>query len=269
MLNIKTNNETDLTGKNPLVRITMKPVFQTNVLRTNSMVKSMAEQDIDLLDGFLGRVKNGAVPNAEALDGFFAALACCPDLIMPSEFMAVIQESEEKDGDLIFENMGEAEHFTNLVMGHWNAVNEQLNSGDIYLPVLIEDENGTARANDWAKGFVLGTRLRPEIWAAVFDDEEQGGALVPIFALAHENDPDPEMRPYKEPISHELREELIIGATAGVMRLHIAMLHLRDTYLPENNTFVRSGPKIGRNESCPCGSGKKYKKCCGSGPTIH
>lgn len=23
------------------------------------------------------------------------------------------------------------------------------------------------------------------------------------------------------------------------------------------------GPKIGRNESCPCGSGKKYKKCCG------
>ena len=26
---------------------------------------------------------------------------------------------------------------------------------------------------------------------------------------------------------------------------------------------IRSGPKIGRNEPCPCGSGKKYKKCCG------
>ena len=24
-----------------------------------------------------------------------------------------------------------------------------------------------------------------------------------------------------------------------------------------------SGKKIGRNESCPCGSGKKYKRCCG------
>ncbi|MBK3844158.1 hypothetical protein G3A42_40470 [Paraburkholderia aspalathi] len=24
-------------------------------------------------------------------------------------------------------------------------------------------------------------------------------------------------------------------------------------------------PKVGRNEPCPCGSGKKYKKCCGSG----
>lgn len=28
------------------------------------------------------------------------------------------------------------------------------------------------------------------------------------------------------------------------------------------NTIVK-GPKIGRNDPCPCGSGKKYKKCCG------
>lgn len=27
---------------------------------------------------------------------------------------------------------------------------------------------------------------------------------------------------------------------------------------------VRNGPKIGRNDPCPCGSGKKYKKCCGA-----
>ncbi|HEX7892619.1 MAG TPA: SEC-C metal-binding domain-containing protein [Terriglobales bacterium] len=27
---------------------------------------------------------------------------------------------------------------------------------------------------------------------------------------------------------------------------------------------VRSGVKVGRNDPCPCGSGKKYKKCCGA-----
>jgi SEC-C motif-containing protein len=27
-------------------------------------------------------------------------------------------------------------------------------------------------------------------------------------------------------------------------------------------TYVRETPKVGRNEPCPCGSGKKYKKCC-------
>ena len=39
-------------------------------------------------------------------------------------------------------------------------------------------------------------------------------------------------------------------------------------FLPE--TYIRPEPKIGRNDPCPCGSGKKYKKCClrgdGSGP---
>ena len=28
-------------------------------------------------------------------------------------------------------------------------------------------------------------------------------------------------------------------------------------------TVRREGKKIGRNDPCPCGSGKKYKKCCG------
>ena len=29
------------------------------------------------------------------------------------------------------------------------------------------------------------------------------------------------------------------------------------------STFVRGTPKVGRNDPCPCGSGKKFKQCCG------
>jgi SEC-C motif-containing protein len=36
-----------------------------------------------------------------------------------------------------------------------------------------------------------------------------------------------------------------------------------DGKLQGAETFVRAAPKVGRNEPCPCGSGKKYKKCCG------
>ncbi len=32
---------------------------------------------------------------------------------------------------------------------------------------------------------------------------------------------------------------------------------------PSSKPFVRSKAKVGRNDPCPCGSGKKYKKCCG------
>lgn len=43
------------------------------------------------------------------------------------------------------------------------------------------------------------------------DYEERGGALVPILVLAHEHDPDPEMRPYTEPVGADRREQLIVG----------------------------------------------------------
>ena len=35
-----------------------------------------------------------------------------------------------------------------------------------------------------------------------------------------------------------------------------------DGQAPTPTTVVRSGPKVGRNDPCPCGSGRKYKKCC-------
>lgn len=36
-----------------------------------------------------------------------------------------------------------------------------------------------------------------------------------------------------------------------------------DSQFPKISTIKKSTPKVGRNELCPCGSGKKYKKCCG------
>lgn len=36
-----------------------------------------------------------------------------------------------------------------------------------------------------------------------------------------------------------------------------------DSQFPKAETVVNSTVKVGRNEKCPCGSGKKYKKCCG------
>ena len=36
-----------------------------------------------------------------------------------------------------------------------------------------------------------------------------------------------------------------------------------DGRAPRTETYIRKEPKIGRNDPCPCNSGKKYKKCCG------
>ena len=49
------------------------------------------------------------------------------------------------------------------------------------------------------------------------------------------------------------------------MKEHEAELKAEQSGTAKVETVVLEGPKIGRNDPCPCGSGKKYKKCCGVG----
>jgi SEC-C motif-containing protein len=55
---------------------------------------------------------------------------------------------------------------------------------------------------------------------------------------------------------HQHRERALFDCVDG------AWLY-RDAEAPQIETARRQQPKVGRNEPCPCGSGKKYKKCCG------
>ena len=86
--------------------------------------------------------------------------------------------------------------------------------------------------------------------------------MVPMLMLYHEHDPDPEMRP--EPIGAEQREKLIAHMAAGLVG---AYLYFREHGRPDLGTRTTEPrnikSKIGRNDPCPCGSGKKYKRCCG------
>jgi preprotein translocase subunit SecA len=93
--------------------------------------------------------------------------------------------------------------------------------------------------------------------------------MVAIMALAYENHPDSDMRPFNEPVDDKKRDGLMVASAAGVMQMHAHFLSQRKDYMPESGPFVRQERKVGRNELCPCGSGKKYKKCCGNGPTLH
>jgi uncharacterized protein len=229
----------------------------------------LTEEEIAELNQFLARVQGGRIANTEALDGFFAALACCPDMILPSEYLPVIQGGATEDSDLVFEDMIEAQRFMTLVSQHYNYVNDQLRGGGGYLPLVLEDDDGNWRGNDWANGFLTGTQMRHEIWAKVVNSEEHGGPMIPIMILAYENHPDPGVRPFEEPIDDEKREQLLISAAAGVMKLHRFFLDRRAGYYPDTGTYVRGGAKTGRNDPCPCGSGKKFKQCCGGQRNLH
>jgi uncharacterized protein len=226
----------------------------------------LTEAELDHLSEILGRLGNKRAMNLEQLDGFLAALICGPELVPPSKYLPMIWGDQT-----VFEDASSAKEFLSLIMRHWNAIADTLNSGEVYLPLLLEDESGIAHGNDWANGFLRGMEFGKEDWSLLIDDEDHGGSLVAIFALANENNPDSEMRPYEDPISAELRETLIVVAAAGTTqsyRYFTAQRFLANDPLGNMPDFLRTMPKIGRNDPCPCGSGKKFKQCCGK-TTLH
>jgi len=226
----------------------------------------LTDTELDHLSAILDQFGNKSSMNLEQLDGFLSALICGPELVLPSKYLPMIWGDKS-----VFEDASSAQEFFSLLMRHWNAVADTLNSGELYLPLLLEDESGITHGNDWASGFMRGMEFGKEDWALLLDDEDHGGSLVAIFALANEHNPDPKMRPYKDPISAELRETLIASAVAGTMQIYRYFKAKRSIVngpLGNMPTFLRTMPKVGRNDPCPCGSGKKFKQCCGKA-TLH
>jgi uncharacterized protein len=224
----------------------------------------LTHAELDRLADVLKRCGGKNAMNVEMLDGFLAALICSPESVLPSEYLPEIWGGDDSDG-LAFESKSDLQELLSLIMRHWNATGHILQSGGNFFPVLLEDDSGVSRGNAWAVGFLRGMGMRRNSWSDLLDNEQHGGSLVPIMALAHENDPDPNMRSYAEPVSAELRDKLIAGVMVGVPAIYRYFAGDRKSEarrLASAGTFRRDAPKVGRNDPCPCGSGRKFKHCC-------
>lgn len=226
----------------------------------------LSDAEYDKLESILNQFNDKNVMNLEAVDGFFTALICSPELIPPSVYLKEIWGDKEMPVNPAITSTQDMQDFVSLLMRHWNMVLDRLNDGDVFVPTLLGDADDNVYGNNWANGFLQGMKLDQANWSELLHSKGNGGWLAPIIALAHEHDPDPEMRPYKEPVNEERRYNLIVALSVGVEKIYkhfdphrrMAVSDIRDT-----NTFRRNTSKVGRNEPCPCGSGRKYKRCCG------
>ena len=175
-------------------------------MRIFAQNEPLTDAEFDRLGEFLKGCTGGKAMNVEELDGFFAALVAGPDVVMPSEYLPEVFGGEMSEAHE-FGSLEEANEIISLLMRHWNDIAATLSKDEVYLPILLEDENGVPHANDWARGFMRGVEMRPGGWAELIRDEEHGGCMFPVLMLYHEHDPDPEMRP--KPIGAEQREKVI------------------------------------------------------------
>jgi uncharacterized protein len=196
----------------------------------------------------------------EEMDGFFAALIAGPESVMSSEYWpevfggAMAETCEFKDIEEVNEILG-------LMTRHWNTIAEVLYHDEVYLPILYEDDNGTTPGNEWAHGFMHAVGMRPEGWSELINDEEQGGSIIPILMLHHEHHADPELRP--PPIAADRRQAILEHMVAGILMIYRYFAPYRLAEREMRNLHIPARQKVGRNDPCSCGSGKKYKHCHG------
>ena len=221
----------------------------------------------DLLSGI--PVERNGMTLAE-LDGYVAALIVCPEMIPPSEWLSVVWGDEGASADI-----EQAEELIGAVMGHYNRVARELvEDPEAYAPVLKIDPNSDEVLwEPWVDGFERAMRLRADAWEAIVlsDDQEAAASVTLIIAMN-------EFYHGRSELTEEAIDELDRKAPSLIPD---CVRHL--------NVWTKSrgfegrgtggsghgvpfgaddrpayGRKVGRNEPCPCGSGRKYKRCCGT-----
>ncbi len=225
---------------------------------------ALSEDEIDRLAARLADFP-GAM-SLESVDGLFCALIAAPGLTMPSDYLPVILDSTSPESGA-FRDEADAQETIGLLMRYWNSIARDFESEDVHLPYVEEPglEGITGRA--WARGYMLGTRLAPQGWNRIFGDDREGLILM-IPVVAGEVDPDWPKDPLTPDKSDELLRSMIAGAVRGYRYFKADRLaqarSAAAARTPRPAPFERESPKVGRNDPCPCGSGKKYKRCCGA-----
>jgi uncharacterized protein len=211
-----------------------------------------APMSLQELDEFL--TSDGAPDRSMALsnlDGFLTAVAIGPDRIKPSEWLPRIWGDETPE----FLSEEEANRVIGTILGRYNQIITQLRDDpDRYQPLIRQNEHGQVIARDWVAGFMDGVALRFHGWQALLKSKEYRNDFAPIAVHLTDAQGNSPLNPEEENVKALIEQaaELIPAAVRSI-----------DRFFKQTRPFFEGGTKIGRNDPCFCGSGKKFKKCCG------
>ena len=215
----------------------------------------LSDEEFDELEALLERYGNeNSIASMSMLDGFLTAVVSGPHLIMPRSWLPAIWGSEKDQPE--WQSEAELERFIDLVMRHSNDIATTLTyAAEDYFPVAPEFErNGewVPLIHDWCGGYLGGIELAP--WSTL--------PVPEASALAMIAEPLKTMPTSLEALSNAHLQEQATKARFAARTLHAYFLAQRSKDRPARHQPMVAPIKIGRNEPCPCGSGKKYKQCC-------
>jgi uncharacterized protein len=213
----------------------------------------LTNEELDELQAVLEQFQSDdSVRDISELDGFFTALISGPEILPFSVWYnalwgnpkALPKWKDEKAFD----------RFVNLLVQHMGNLELVITEhADQYEPIfneLLLDEAGEdsePNLQDWCYGY----RRVSDSWPELPADQNEMLDLIKLQSLGEE--------------AYEEGEQPKIDVLTAMDMVTHAAVQLHQYWAEQRpaGTPVRAENKVGRNDPCPCGSGKKFKQCCG------
>ena len=261
---------------------------------------ALSNEDLQELDELLDslRERSEEVPQWEFCDGFLTAVVCTRRPISVGEWLPMLlgdgEDLQVPDGQPlpqleVFASAEQQARFLELAQRRIDEIRVQLDievkslaDDEAFQPEVldtrgailvlpeaeraeIEDEEVPSFAQVWALGFMFVVENWAEEWAAPRDKEAAqwlDAAMEFIVNLTEDDTDEPALNLYEETGPVSTSQERVDAFGEAVWAVY-DLRQLWRSMGPRVTAGVK-GDEPGRNDPCSCGSGKKFKKCCGA-----
>ena len=223
-------------------------------------INTVSEQELDRLELLLD---DPALTEAMRLDEIQAYLCAAMSGPKPSGVDDCLTAIFGDSGDTAA--LAEARVAVGKVAAHLAAQLSSEMPFALWLYPASEGNDAPMDYGPWCMAYLHGVDASIEDWFDGLDEEEAGfldERLYPLIVLTGEAEAAAKEHGESWPEGDELVElikdceESVPGAVEEIHRFWMAKRG--------GPTQRRETPKVGRNDPCPCGSGKKFKQCCGA-----
>lgn len=261
---------------------------------------ALSNDQLEELDNLLDelRTRGDEIPQWEFCDGFLTALVCTRRPIAAAEYMPMllgdgealqVAEGQPLPKLDVFKDEAQQARFMELFELRMAEVREQLDAdiksladdaafqpealdtrGAIaMLPEAeqaeLEGEEVPSFSQVWALGFMFVVENWADEWAVPRDKEAAqmlDAAMEFIVNLTEDDTDEPALNLYEESGPASTSQERVDAFGEAIWAVY-DLYRLWKSMGPRQETIVK-GEQPGRNDPCPCGSGKKFKKCHGA-----
>jgi uncharacterized protein len=206
----------------------------------------------------------------DALHGFLFAVLNGPEVIPPSEWIPEIFAG----GEPVYDSPEQLQAVIDELMAVHNEVVAELEPGALppgvrFVDPTVANLDAGAPLSRWSRGFLQGYGWIEESWIHALPAEMEAEWSSVVTTLAFFASPS-----FADGIARDSGKDVAaVAETVRQLFQAAAAEYIEVGRLVEESVADTAGApavstKIGRNEPCPCGSGRKFKKCCGAPSAI-